>query len=125
VGISRLTDEILHVHHWHRQKIHCQDTKTIKEEDLPFIECCCRCNQEREIPPTKIPPTDIITNFQRNMPDAKSTEWSNALTTRQRSTVDRLRKQEQKREFAGADATLRAYHARKAKKKTSGYAAID
>jgi hypothetical protein len=107
-----LTDEILHVHHWHRQKIHCNDTKTIKEEDLPFIECCCRCSQEREI---KIDYSEALKQVDK--PWIADPRLLNMKDARQKS-IDRLRKQEQKREFAGADATLKAYHERKARKKT-------
>jgi hypothetical protein len=94
-----MTEEILHVHHWHRRKIACFDTETTKE-DLPFIEACCRCKQEREIQPKP--------EFGGVLPT-----WQ---TDARQKSIDRLRKQEQKREFAGADATLRAYHERKAKK---------
>jgi hypothetical protein len=101
-----MTDEILHVHHWHKQKIYCNDPKTIKEEDLPFIEACCRCNQEREIkleiPPFKAP-QDIASRFLPQDPRHKS--------------IDRLRKLEDKQAFTAADQTLAAYHARKAAKK--------
>lgn len=42
------------VHCWHRRRIECLDTKTLNEEDLPFIEKCCRCDFEQEIQKTQI-----------------------------------------------------------------------
>jgi hypothetical protein len=88
-----MTDEILHVHHWHKRKIYCSDPKTNKE-DLPDIECCCRCTLEREI--------------QQGYPVSGS-----SLTWGAPKSLDKARKLEQKREFEGAKQTLVAYHAKK------------
>jgi hypothetical protein len=108
-----MTDEILHIHHWHKQRIHCNDIKTIKEEDLPFIEACCRCNQEREITKTEVicPKCNFSQSFCK-------CGWEGdprlrTVSGNPKSILDKARRLEQKREFAGADATLKAYHAKK------------
>jgi hypothetical protein len=92
-------NETIHVHHWHKRRIICYDTKTINQEDLPFIECCCRCNQEREILPD---------NAWEGDPKLRA--------YRDPRQLDKIRKQEQKREFEGADLTLSSYWTKKAKK---------
>ncbi len=94
-----MTNEILHVHHWHKQKIYCSDPKTNKE-DLPDIECCCRCTLEREI---------ITGPFNSE----KGKKLFHEVDLGYKVEKDRLRKLEQKREFEGAKHTLATYHARK------------
>ena len=66
------------VHHFHRQKIECLDTKTINSEDLPLIEVCCRCQFEQNIQSPKaisIPTPQVIktrreiSKFEREQAD--------------------------------------------------------
>jgi ketosteroid isomerase-like protein len=97
-----MTDEILHVHHFHKRRIHCFDANPPKEEDLPFILSCCHCNFEKEI--TEINPQYLTGEEGKK----KFLEHVHAK--------QKLYKEEMKREFEGADATLRAYHERKKRK---------
>jgi hypothetical protein len=135
--LIKVTDEILHVHHWHRKKITCLEHPP--STDLSDIECCCRCNQEREIKPETTSYAigewegDPRLMMKRFGPEATGTDprhvsgeegkkqfldHVHAKQDARQKSIDRLRKEKQRLEFADADATLRAYHEKKARKKT-------
>lgn len=96
-------DSVGKVHHYHKQRLVCCDTKTINEEDLPWIEKCCKCDKEQEIKSND----EKMISFRLTPEERAKAE----------EAIRKLRKQEQKAEFEGAKQTLAQYRAMKERRK--------